>query len=175
MKRLVFCFDGTWNKLVPDRATNVVLTAASILRTDRNGVSQLIHYDEGVGTGKLLDTWTGGAFGSGLVENVREAYRFLIFNYDAGDEIFVFGFSRGAYSARTFVGFIRHVGVLRRLHVGYIDQALKLYGQRRKGMDGSSDAMRRFRASFADTVCIGAEDDAWRCANVTGYQKGDAP
>lgn len=51
MKRLVFCFDGTWNKLDPKLATNVVLTAASIMRTDDEGVSQIIHYDEGVGTG----------------------------------------------------------------------------------------------------------------------------
>ncbi len=48
--------------------------------------------------------------GAGLIENVREAYRFLIFNYDAGDEIVVFGFSRGAFSAQTFVGFMRHRG-----------------------------------------------------------------
>lgn len=107
MKRLVFCFDGTWNKLVPDLATNVVLTAASIDRIDKKGVAQIIHYDEGVGTG-ALDSLRGGMFGTGLIDNVREAYRFLVFNYDPGDEIYVFGFSRGAYSARTFVGFIRH-------------------------------------------------------------------
>jgi uncharacterized protein (DUF2235 family) len=174
MKRLVFCFDGTWNKLVPDLATNVVLTAASIERTDRHGVSQIIHYDEGVGTGDL-DAMRGGMFGTGLIDNVREAYRFLVFNYDPGDEIYVFGFSRGAYSARTFVGFLRHVGPLRRLHVGRIDEALKLYERRKKGKDGAGDPLRRFRADFADTVCIGASDDAWRCANKPGYEAGSAP
>jgi len=174
MKRLIFCFDGTWNKLVPDRATNVVLTAASIRRLDRKGVPQLIHYDEGVGTGEL-DTLRGGMFGAGLVENVREAYRFLIFNYDAGDEIYVFGFSRGAFSARTFVGFVRHVGPLRRLHVGRIDEALKLYEQRNKDMAGSGEAMRRFRSQYSDMVCVGAEDDDWRCKKVPGYIKGAAP
>lgn len=104
MKRLIFCFDGTWNKLEPGRATNVVLTAASIERIGRDGSPQIIHYDEGVGTGDL-DQFRGGMFGTGLIDNVREAYRFLIFNYDPGDEIYVFGFSRGAYSAPTFVGF----------------------------------------------------------------------
>lgn len=174
MKRLVFCFDGTWNKLVPELATNVVLTAASIERRDDKGISQIIHYDEGVGTGDL-DAMRGGMFGTGLIENVREAYRFLVFNYDPGDEVYVFGFSRGAYSARTFVGFIRHVGPLHRLHVGRIDEAVALYKARNKGKTGSDDAMRRFRADFSDKVCIGPEDDEWRCANKPGYVKGSAP
>lgn len=174
MKRLVFCFDGTWNKLVPDFATNVVLTAASIERTGRDGTPQVIHYDEGVGTGEL-DQLRGGMFGTGLIENVREAYRFLIFNYDPGDEIFVFGFSRGAYSARTFVGFIRHVGPLRRLNAGRIDEALKLYESHGKGETGSVEALRAFRARYSDGVCIGSDDDSWRCANVAGYATGSAP
>lgn len=174
MKRLVFCFDGTWNKLDPDAATNVVLTAASILRVDTKGVPQVIHYDEGVGTG-TLDKHTGGMFGTGLVTNVREAYRFLIFNYDPGDEIYVFGFSRGAYTARTFVGFLRHVGPLRRLHVGRIDEALDLYEARLDNKKGSGDALRRFRADYASGVCIGGADDEWRCKNVPGYTSGTAP
>ena len=174
MKRIVFCFDGTWNKLVPDLATNVVLTAASIERTDRSGIVQIIHYDEGVGTGDL-DSMRGGMFGTGLIDNVREAYRFLVFNYDPGDEIYVFGFSRGAFSARTFVGFLRHVGPLHRLHVGRIDEAIELYERRREGKGGTDDAMRRFRSNFSDKVCIGDADDAWRCANKPGYQAGNAP
>ena len=108
MKRLVFCFDGTWNKLSTDTPTNVVLTAASIVRQAPGGIAQIIHYDEGVGTARL-EKFLGGMMGAGLTQNIREAYRFLIFNYDPGDEIFVFGFSRGAFSAQTFVGFIRHV------------------------------------------------------------------
>ncbi|WP_254554222.1 phospholipase effector Tle1 domain-containing protein, partial [Salmonella enterica] len=79
--------DGTWNKLNPDLATNVVLTAASIQRTDDDGIAQIIHYDEGVGTDEL-EKVRGGVFGQGLVKNLREAYRFLIFNYDPGDEIY---------------------------------------------------------------------------------------
>lgn len=174
MKRLVFCFDGTWNKLEPGRATNVVLTAASIERIGRDGVPQIIHYDEGVGTGDL-DQFRGGMFGTGLIDNVREAYRFLIFNYDPGDQIYVFGFSRGAYSARTFVGFIRHVGPLQRLHVGRIDEALDLYEHRQKGDDDADAALRDFRARYSGAVCIGGADDTWRCANVEGYAAGSAP
>lgn len=174
MKRLIFCFDGTWNKLIPDLATNVVLTAASISRIDPDGIPQLIHYDEGVGTSDLEQV-RGGMFGYGLMGNVREAYRFLVFNYDPGDEIYVFGFSRGAFSARTFIGFIRHVGPLHRLHAGRIDEALKLYEERLKGKDGSADAMRRFRAMYSDKVCIGQEDEDWRCSNTPGYEARSAP
>lgn len=111
-KRIIFCFDGTWNVLSAAFPTNVVTLAASIVR-ETDGVSQIIHYSEGVGT-RASEKITGGMFGEGLIENIRQAYSFLIFNYDPGDEIFVFGFSRGGYSAQTFVGFIRHVGILRR-------------------------------------------------------------
>jgi uncharacterized protein (DUF2235 family) len=72
MKRIVFCFDGTWNKLAVDTPTNVVLTAASVEREARDGTVQIMHYDEGVGTGRL-DMVTGGVFGAGLVVNVRHA------------------------------------------------------------------------------------------------------
>lgn len=174
MKRIVFCFDGTWNALSADTPTNVVLAAASVERQARDGAVQIMHYDEGVGTGRL-EHMTGGMFGAGLVDNVREAYRFLIFNYDPGDQIYVFGFSRGAFSARSFVGFVRHVGPLSRLHAARIDEALGLYEQRLEGVDGASEKMRRFRADYAAAVCIGDEDDVWRCKNVRGYVKGSAP
>jgi uncharacterized protein (DUF2235 family) len=173
LKRLIFCFDGTWNKLNEDTPTNVVLAAASIRRSTEEG-PQLIHYDEGVGTGRL-EHFTGGIFGEGLIENVREAYRFLIFNYDPGDQIFVLGFSRGAFSARTFVGLLRHVGPLRRLHAGRIDEAMELYRRRLSGGDDAVAKLRRFRADYASGVCIGTEDDAWRCQNVPEYTAGAAP
>ena len=135
---------------------------------------QLIHYDEGVGTGDL-EQLRGGMFGYGLMDNVREAYRFLVFNYDPGDEIYVFGFSRGAFSARTFIGFIRHVGPLHRLHAGRVDQAIELYKDRLEGKDGSADAMRRFRSMYSDKVCIGQADEDWRCSNMPGYEASSAP
>ena len=173
MKRLIFCFDGTWNKLDPALATNVVLTAASIERVGADGVVQIIHYDEGVGTSEF-EKVRGGAFGMGLTTNLREAYRFLIFNYDPGDEIFAFGFSRGAFSARSFIGLIRHAGPLSRLHAGRIDEAIELYRDR-KDSKKDSDAMRQFRADYSGGVCIDADDDVFRCKNVEGYEIGAAP
>lgn len=173
-KRLIFCFDGTWNKLTADTPTNVVLTAASIERIATDGVVQVIHYDEGVGTG-VREKYTGGIFGAGLDINLREAYRFLLFNYDPGDHIHVFGFSRGAFTARTFIGLLRHVGPLRRLHVDRIDSAIALYKARDQSTPNNLEALRQFRADYANGVCVDQGDDIWRCANIEGYVAGSAP
>ena len=92
MKRLVFCFDGTWNRLDAPFPTNVVIAAESVTPLAHD-VAQLIFYDEGVGTGEH-EKIRGGMFGTGLVKNLGDGYRFLIFNYTLGDEIYIFGFSR---------------------------------------------------------------------------------
>lgn len=94
MKRLVFCFDGSWNQLDAPYPTNVVFTAESVLPIAADGTAQVIFYDEGVGTEKG-EKLTGGMFGKGLEKNLNDAYRFLIFNHTPGDEIYVFGLSRG--------------------------------------------------------------------------------
>jgi uncharacterized protein (DUF2235 family)/phage tail protein X len=169
----VFCFDGTWNALA-NIPTNVVLTAASIKRQGTDRTAQIIYYDEGVGTA-WYDKLVGGMFGWGLIENVRKAYRFLIFNYDPGDEIYIFGFSRGSFTARSFVGLMRYVGPIRRLYADRIDEALNLYHERVKDTDGASENIRQFRVKYSGDVCISTEDDDWRAANIDGYQKGTAP
>lgn len=174
MKRIVFCFDGTACALSANTPTNVVLTAASIRRTAKDGTAQIIYYDEGVGT-DWYNRAVGGGLGWGVIENVREAYRFLIFNYDPGDEIFVFGFSRGAFSARSFIGLVRFVGPIRRLHASRIDEALRLYHKRVKDTDFSSENLQKFRADYSSDVCIDASDEDWRVRHVKGYQKGTAP
>ena len=108
MKRLVFCFDGTWNTLSAPLPTNVVIAAESAVPVASDGTAQVIYYDEGVGTNKW-EQIQGGMFGFGLVENIADAYRFLIFNYTPGDQIYAFGFSRGAYTARSFVGLMSNL------------------------------------------------------------------
>jgi uncharacterized protein (DUF2235 family) len=115
VKRLVVCCDGTWNK--PDNATitNVEKIARTV-QTDSdatNGVQQLVYYTSGVGAGGYkLDKLLGGAFGFGLQRNVIACYRFLAQNYEPGDQIFIFGFSRGAFTARSVAGWIGRVGLL---------------------------------------------------------------
>ncbi|MFC8732600.1 DUF2235 domain-containing protein [Luteimicrobium sp. NPDC057192] len=115
MKRLVVCCDGTWGSPVNASVTNIEKIARAI-RTDKpvEGVQQMVFYVGGVGArGYLADKILGGAWGYGITTNVVEGYRVIAMNYDPGDEIFVFGFSRGAYTARSVAGMISSVGLLR--------------------------------------------------------------
>lgn len=81
-----------------------------------DGYEYMVRYDRGVGTGAGLNVITGGAFGRGLDENVRNAYRFLAATYRPGDEIYVFGFSRGSFTARSLCGFLGAIGLLKSEH-----------------------------------------------------------
>src|SRR5713226_4024852 len=109
-KRLALFFDGTWNK--PENNTNVWRLALMLVDKGEDGVPQRKFYDEGVGT-HWFDRLSGGMFGYGLSENVRSGYRWLMEHYDPGDEIFLFGFSRGAFTARSLSGLIARCGLLK--------------------------------------------------------------
>lgn len=133
-KQLILLLDGTWNDAdLSATDTNIVRLRELINRSlgadpfasesklfarDRSfgpdGVRRLVFYERGVGTGALLDQVYGGAFGKGLGVNVRRAYKFLSWWYEPGDQIFIFGFSRGAYTARSLVGMLASAGLLRR-------------------------------------------------------------
>jgi len=132
MKRLILCCDGTWNTVEQERngrpcPTNVVKLAYRISKRAPDGTPQVVYYSQGVGTGNLVDRITGGAFGEGLTTNLHEAYLFLVGNYEQGDEIYLFGFSRGAFTARSIGGMIRKCGILDRSHVDRYVEALALY------------------------------------------------
>lgn len=170
MKRLVFCFDGSWNRLDADCPTNVVLIAESVRPTARDSTPQIVYYDEGVGTGRW-DRFRGAIFGVGLLTNLVEAYRFLIFNYEPGDEIFAFGFSRGAYTARSFAGFIRHVGILDINSASRITAALSLYKAALKKDGDDHPRTMKFRADYSKKVCVSEHDRQWRCINVDGFNR----
>jgi uncharacterized protein (DUF2235 family) len=133
-KRLVVCCDGTWNR--PDELkqgapapTNVSKLALGVAREDPGGMTQLLLYQQGVGT-RRFERIRGGAFGYGLSRNVRDCYRFLVEEYEPGDELYFFGFSRGAFTARSTVGFVRNCGILRPEHVGRVNDAYRLYRAR---------------------------------------------
>jgi len=104
-KRLAVYLDGTWNAV--DDNTNVWRMKSLTAPRDANGVVQLVYYDIGV------NGFLGGTWGAGLSENVTQAYEWLIENYNAGDDIFIFGFSRGAYTARSLAGLIAKHGLLK--------------------------------------------------------------
>ena len=134
MKRLIVCCDGTWQSLDNSWPTNVQRIAQFVLPTDDRDadkpVSQIVYYDSGVGTRGGLDKLTGGAFGDGLDIEIREAYRFLCLNYEEGDEIYLFGFSRGAYTIRSLAGLIYSCGLVRRTKLNAIPRAVSLYRDR---------------------------------------------
>ena len=109
MKRLALFLDGTWND--PDHNTNVWRLKLMLARPDWNGVRQLAYYSKGVGT-SWHDRVSGGAFGRGVSQNVCSAYQWLMEHYDVGDEIYLFGFSRGAFTARSLAGLIAKCGLL---------------------------------------------------------------
>jgi hypothetical protein len=115
MKRLVVCCDGTWNKPDSENITNVEKIARTVQSDPgaTGGVHQFVYYVSGVGAGSYkADNLLGGAFGFGLFHNVVASYRFLAQNYEPGDEIFIIGFSRGAYTARSVAGMVGRVGLL---------------------------------------------------------------
>jgi uncharacterized protein (DUF2235 family) len=118
-KNIIICSDGTGNSGIKDRGTNVFKLFEAVdlngHRTDPNLDAQIALYDDGVGTESFLPLkLLGGAFGWGLARNVRNLYMSLVRVYDPGDRIFLFGFSRGAFTVRTLAGLIARCGVLDR-------------------------------------------------------------
>lgn len=152
-KRLVVCCDGTWD--VPDRMdkgvaapSNVSKLSLIVRREDDEGTKQVLHYEPGVGTHRS-DHLRGGAFGLGLSANVRNCYRFLIANYEEGDELFFLGFSRGAFTARSTVGLVRNSGILTRDNADRVDEAYGLYRDRADTKKPNGTEAKIFRREYS--------------------------
>src|SRR5438309_9654184 len=109
-RNIIICSDGTGNTAIKDRGTNVFKLYEAVDADGwRKGAipMQIAFYDDGVGTEELLPVrLLGKAFGFGLARNVRELYADLARVFEPGDKIFLFGFSRGAYTVRTLLGLI---------------------------------------------------------------------
>ena len=160
-KLAIFC-DGTWQSLRNRAPTNVVRLARCVASHADDGAPQIVFYDEGVGVtsdvSPVIDFFTrylGGAFGRGLNRKIELAYQFLVVNYEPGDDIFVFGFSRGAYTARSLCGLIRKCGIVRRDAFAQIPEALRLY---RTDLHPASPQMVEFRRRFTHRLAAGPED-----------------
>src|SRR6185295_4680713 len=115
MASLIIYLDGTWNNAdSADLQTNIGLLASMIDPKPDRGIPAEIYYDAGVGTsGSRFSRLAGGLLGKGLSTNILEAYRFLSLKYQPGDSIYIFGYSRGAYTARSLCGFLAASGLLR--------------------------------------------------------------
>src|SRR3954468_6868331 len=111
MKRLVLCCDGTWNKADVGTVTNIEKISRCVeTGSDESRPEQIVQYIRGVGTSYWADKLLGGWLGLGLTASILDAYRWLALNYSEGDQIFIFGFSRGAYMARSLGGMITKLG-----------------------------------------------------------------
>ncbi len=108
-KNIVICLDGTWNdKDDPDALSNVALLHNM---SEHDPDRQLAYYDKGVGTDGWYDKKLGGVHGAGLSENVRQAYSYIAEHYENDDAVYIFGFSRGAFTARSLAGLLFNAGL----------------------------------------------------------------
>lgn len=117
MRNLIVCCDGTWND--PGDEDEGVPAPTNVFRLfnavdlDSPEPEQLTRYQAGVGTGGIVDKVLGGAVGWGLGEDIRDCYYWLAQKYRPGDRIHLFGFSRGAFTARSLAGMICRLGIVR--------------------------------------------------------------
>ena len=116
--------------------SNVERISRWIVTQPGDGSLQLVLYLPGVGAqGYRTGALVGGAFGSGLEANLVEAYRFLALNYEPGDAIYLFGFSRGAYTARSLAGMINKLGLMKRRELDGARLRAALLKYRNEGED----------------------------------------
>lgn len=137
-KNVVLCLDGTNNKIRSATNTNVVRLLALLDLDDAQ--AQVAYYDPGVGTFSSPAAWSppartasrlaGLAFGAGLRQNLGEAYAYLMSAHEPGDRVFVFGFSRGAYTARALAGMLEVFGLFRRGSENLVPYAVEEYTKR---------------------------------------------
>jgi uncharacterized protein (DUF2235 family) len=145
MKRIITCSDGTWNTPNEKVRTNVQKIFDLICKRDANQVLQIKFYDEGIGAqGGVITRTLNGATGKGIDDNIKDIYKCIVWNYEPGDEIYLFGFSRGAYTARSLAGLIRKCGILKKSDLKLITKAYDLYRNREAGPE--SDEAKKFRS-----------------------------
>lgn len=150
-KRIVICADGTWNRpekdLGEDFPTNVLRLARAIKPAASDGSPQQVFYDWGIGS--YYDNIVGGITGRGLHKNIMDDYRYIVQNYSPGDRLFLFGFSRGAYTVRSLCGLINNCGILKRPEASLIEMAFNHY--KKPGKDFAPQGLKSiaFRKKYA--------------------------
>ncbi len=175
MKHIAIFCDGTWNAPGKAKQTHVVRLAEAVRPVNSRGEAQQVIYQHGVGSGKggnraarFWDRILGGAFGQGLDENIASAYLNLILNYEPGDKLHVFGFSRGAYTARSLVGLIRSCGILPRSKLRMVPDAMEQYRSRAKNTHPRDMASIAWRAAHSPMVATSKADIDYRQAHGMG-------
>ncbi|KIM84974.1 hypothetical protein PILCRDRAFT_817818 [Piloderma croceum F 1598] len=142
-KRVIVCCDGTWQDgiVVKERwkYTNILRLSRTINHEDSRQqpvIPQIVFYQSGIGSeNNFYSEYIQGPTGASLAEKVQEGYGFISQNYQPGDEIFLFGFSRGAYTARMIAAFIGAIGVLDRQDMDHFAQVFIDFQKRGKSKD----------------------------------------
>src|SRR2546425_7407147 len=150
-KNIVICCDGTGNQF-GEQNSNVV----KLYQTLVSNASQIPYYHPGVGTmgtrnaltsiGKWWTRKIGLAFGYGISDNIADAYQFLMRAFEPGDQVYVFGFSRGAYTARALCGMLHVVGLLTEGNEGLIPYAIRMIKRRKSTSPSLATSKRPFHA-----------------------------
>lgn len=161
MRNVVICFDGTWN--TPDNKDGDSLAPTNVAALHRqlvdDGERQTAWYDPGVGTQTWRDRLLGGATGWGLSGNVQQGYAELARRWREGDRIFIFGFSRGAYTARSLGGLLRKCWLPRDPTAATVEKAYDFYRRRDATPDAPDvKAFREATGRRVDVHCIGVWD-----------------
>ena len=150
MKRIVICADGTWNRpeedVESDVPTNVLRLARAVMPWD-GACAQHVFYDWGIGS--YHARISSGVTGRGIHKNIMDAYRYIVQNYAPGSDIYLFGFSRGAYTVRSLCGLINNCGILKRPDARLIQQAFNHYKNERPDHAPGGAASVRFRRDHA--------------------------
>lgn len=158
-KNIIVLCDGTANHASVYSETNVVRIAERLNTTlDSAGRRQVVFYDPGLGTedapgaftfvGRAISKILGLAFGYGLSKNLSDAYAFLMQHYEPGDRIYIFGFSRGAYTARALTGLLGRVGLMDRGCNSLVPYAIKYYHE------GNDHQLNFFKKRFSRTYTL---------------------
>ena len=150
-KRIVVCADGTWNRpeknLKEDVPTNVIRLARAVSPVAADNTPQQVFYDWGLGS--YHDKWSAGITGSGIHKNIMDGYRYIVQNYSPGDELFLFGFSRGAYTVRSLCGLINNCGILKRPDARLIQTAFDHYKRQESEYASKGEKSIAFRERHA--------------------------
>ncbi len=154
-KNIIICLDGTNNQFGQDKSNIIKL----FQMLEREPGQQIAYYDPGVGTmgdpsyktaiARKINQGLGLAFGRGLMKNLIEAYTFLMDHYNDGDQVFIFGFSRGAYTARALAAFIRDCGLFEKWAKNLLPYAVRLFLQEAsQDEDGFYKVLSGFRSTY---------------------------
>lgn len=184
-KNVVLCCDGTANEFAQDR-TNVVKMYFTLAR---DSTRQVAYYHPGLGTmeppgaltkaTRIATRVAGMAFGYGLEADIRDAYAFLMNNFEDGDRLFLFGFSRGAYTARAVASLLRMYGVIPRGNEPLVPYAIRMlmaihqidskYGFGSPQAKAYLDLAGDFKATFSTKDCKPWFVGVWDTVSSVGW------